>query len=310
MNKSTVLKRAFKSMWRQNQNNCICPMNPRLDGKLALVTGGNAGIGLETCKGLIKRGAEVVILARNVQKAKYAMHIIENELNSRVHFVSLDLADLNSVTSAVENLGTLFPDRKIDVFIANAGIWPKKYSNSIQGYEIAFATNVLGHHALIRNLQNRSKINTDSRIVMLTGDIYILADNCTPNFLYKSIKGRQEAYSRSKLGNLWWVHEWNKRNKGIEVYAVHPGIVDSNLTIKSGRVGNLIKKKFLLSIEDGSQMSLFCATQPYLKSGGYYHNTMGHMKLRKDDPASDDSKASAFWELLEELVKEYILPKE
>ncbi|GAF99217.1 unnamed protein product, partial [marine sediment metagenome] len=237
-------------------------------------------------------------------------HIIENELNSRVHFVSLDLADLNSVTSAVENLGTLFPDRKIDVFIANAGIWPKKYSNSIQGYEIAFATNVLGHHALIRNLQNRSKINTDSRIVMLTGDIYILADNCTPNFLYKSIKGRQEAYSRSKLGNLWWVHEWNKRNKGIEVYAVHPGIVDSNLTIKSGRVGNLIKKKFLLSIEDGSQMSLFCATQPYLKSGGYYHNTMGHMKLRKDDPASDDSKASAFWELLEELVKEYILPKE
>ncbi len=126
MNKSTVLKRAFKSMWRQNQNNCICPMNPRLDGKLALVTGGNGGIGLETCKGLIKRGAEVVILARNVQKAKYAMHIIKNELNSRVHFVSLDLADLNSVTSAVENLGTLFPDRKIDVFIANAGIWPKK----------------------------------------------------------------------------------------------------------------------------------------------------------------------------------------
>jgi NAD(P)-dependent dehydrogenase (short-subunit alcohol dehydrogenase family) len=205
-------------------------MNPRLDGKLALVTGGNAGIGLETCKGLIKRGAEVVILARNVQKAKYAMHIIENELNSRVHFVSLDLADLNSVTSAVENLGTLFPDRKIDVFIANAGIWPKKYSNSIQGYEIAYATNVLGHHVLIRNLQNRLKINTDSRIVMLTGDIYILADNCTPNFLYKSIKGRQEAYSRSKLGNLWWVHEWSKRNKGIEVYAVHPGIVDSNLT--------------------------------------------------------------------------------
>ena len=142
-------KRLFKNIWRQSHHTTYCPGEPRLDGKLALVTGGNGGIGLETSKGLAQRGAEVVILARNLSKADQVIQDIKKMTGSDVHFIPFDLADLETVIPATDEINKKFPNRTIDLFIANAGIVPTQYSQSTQGFELSFATNVLGHHALI-----------------------------------------------------------------------------------------------------------------------------------------------------------------
>jgi retinol dehydrogenase 12 len=294
--------RMFRCIWQQKSNTAVCLDEPRLDGKLAIVTGGNNGIGFETCKGLAQRGAEVVILSRDRSKAEHAIQDIKKITDSEVHFIPLDLSDLETVIPAVGEIKQKYPNRSIDILIANAGIVASRYSKSAQGFELSFAVNVLGHHALIRQLHNNSKLSTGSRIVMLTGDIYFRANECTPDYKFSDKKGAMTAYCRSKLGNLWWVNEWSKRYKDIEAYAVHPGVVNSNLGGEAGGFASWLRSKIMISTEVGAQTSLVCATQNGLISGGYYHNTMGRMQLSHEDPGSDIKKSADFWEKLENIT--------
>jgi NAD(P)-dependent dehydrogenase (short-subunit alcohol dehydrogenase family) len=302
---TSTIKRMFKNMWRQSLKTSICPAEPRLDGKLALVTGGNLGIGLETCKGLAQRGADIIILARKKSKAEQAVQEISLSTNVKVEFIQCDLGNLENVILAKDEISEKWPDRKIDLLIANAGIVANCYSQSEQGFELTFAVNVLGHHALIKSLRNHSKLSSTARIVMLTGDIYFLARECTPNFKYTGRKGNVHAYSRSKLGNLWWVKEWAKRYKGIDAYAVHPGGVNSGLGGEVGAIGRWIRKKLGITTELGAQMSLWCATQKNLTSGGYYHNTMGYIQLSENDPGTNAENAGRLWNNLEEITAHY-----
>jgi retinol dehydrogenase 12 len=303
---TSTLKRMFKIMWRQSIKTSHCPTEPRLDGKLALVTGGNFGIGLETCKGLAIRGADIIILARDKFKAEQAIQGMNLVSSTKVDFIQCDLADLESVIAATDEVSLKWSNRKVDLLIANAGIVPNRYSQSVQGFEFSFAVNVLGHHALIKNLYIHSKFSSTARIVMLTGDIYFLARESTPDFKYEGKKGNREAYSRSKLGNLWWVKEWSKRYTEIDAYAVHPGVVDSGLGGETGTIGKLVREKLLISTELGAQTSLWCATQKNLKSGGYYHNTMGNVQLSEHDPGANAEKSEILWNRLEEIVAHYL----
>ena len=141
----------------------------------------------------------------------------------------------------------------------------------------------------------------------LSGRVLVhCAKECTPDFHYAGNKGAEDAYFRSKLGNLWWVKEWTKRYKGINAYAVHPGVVASNLGGEASGFARWVRSKIMISTEEGSQTSLLCATQNSLIPGEYYHNTMGHVKLRSDDPGSNTLKAAELWETLEEITADYV----
>jgi NAD(P)-dependent dehydrogenase (short-subunit alcohol dehydrogenase family) len=298
--KSNVI-RLFKAMWRQAAYTPRCPDTPRLDGKLALVTGGNRGIGYETSKGLALRGADVIILARSVENGEAAVQRIGSEIGYEVSYQHLDLADLDSVVRAIDEFTARWVSRKIDIFVANAGIWPQKPSLSAQGYEIAFATNVLGHHLLIRRLLARSRFVPDARLLMLTGDIYVFANDCTPDYIYENRFSAGQTYNRSKLGNLWLVHEYARRNRHLQTFAVHPGVIASGLGGQTEGKADAMS----ISTELGAQTSLICATQPGLISGAYYHNTMGRVILPDADLAADACRASEFWELLDNLLSSY-----
>ncbi|HVY49825.1 MAG TPA: SDR family NAD(P)-dependent oxidoreductase [Minicystis sp.] len=281
-----------------------CPESPRLDGKLAVVTGGNAGVGIEIARGLARRGAEVIVAARTASTAAAACERIARETDAKATHAALDLSDLESVVGASQRIREIAGGRPVDVLVANAGVWPREYATSKQGHEIAFATNTLGHHLLVRRMLEDGLLRA-TRVVVLTGDIYVRVRDCTSDFRYEGSSGGALAYCRSKLGNLWFAAELQRRHPELFVVSVHPGVIDSGLTGKAEGLEAAMKKRFLLDVEGGAQTPLFCATQPGLERGGYYHNTLGRVRLPRGDAAADEAKAKALWARLEELSAPY-----
>jgi NAD(P)-dependent dehydrogenase (short-subunit alcohol dehydrogenase family) len=298
----SVLPRLLRCLWRQAERSAVCPATPRLDGRLALVTGGSRGIGLETSRGLAARGAEVISAARGEEAGAQSTEMLRAAFERPAHFVAADLSDLRTLAATLDRIERILGGRSLDAVVANAGLWPTRHRLSAQGHEIAFATNVLGHHALIRGLLEREILAEEARVVVVTGDIYILARECSGDFAYRGAFGGQRAYCRSKLGNLWYARELARRHPALRVHAVHPGVVASGLGGGRGGIGGALKRVLMLPLEAGAQTSLFCATQPGLESGAYYHNTLGRVEPRPDDPASDLMRAAALWERVERLV--------
>ena len=277
------VRRIAAATWRQNARSLRCPATPRLDGKRALVTGGNAGIGTAISRGLLARGAEVVSASRSAAKDAG---------------VTLDLSDLRSVHEASRVLAERHAP--LDVVICNAGLWPQRYKTSAQGHELAFATNVLGHFTLLRDLIGARALAANARVVILTGDIYVLASECTSDFAYQNALGGMQAYCRSKLGDIWIARELQRRHPELHVAIAHPGVVATGLGGTPSPGVDRIRRSFILPIERGAETSLFCATQPIAK-GAYIHNTLGEVTFGRDDPGGDDASAERLWDLCEAL---------
>jgi NAD(P)-dependent dehydrogenase (short-subunit alcohol dehydrogenase family) len=218
-----------------------------------------------------------------------------------MELVEMDLEDLDSVRRAATEIARAAGGRRLDLLVENAGVFPRRYARTRQGHEIAFGVNLLGHFALRRELQRLGALAA-GRVVVLTGDIYILASACTPDFRYRGPLGGMQAYCRSKLGNLWIAAELARRAPELEVRTVHPGVVATNLGGEVSGLGVWIKRQLMIPPELGAQMPLLCATQPGLPSGGYWHNVHGRMRLAPEDPASDAAGAAKLWETCEALA--------
>ncbi len=299
---SGFLRRMVGCIWRQAARCLRCPDEPRLDGRTALVTGANGGIGLETARGLARRGAAVVLACRDPGRASDALEVIRADVPGvEASLLPLDLSDLTSVREAADALAHGRGDRPLDVVVANAGVWLREYAETAAGVELTFATNVLGHHALLTGLRRRSLLR-GARVVVLTGDIYVLAHGCTPDFRYRGAWGAQRAYGRSKLGNLWLAGQMAARWSDIHVVAVHPGVVATGLVGEPGGGGQGLRGRALLTAEQGAQASLIGSTQPGLPSGSYLHNPRGRMLLRGSDPACDVDGAMALWDICDALI--------
>ena len=202
----------------------------------------------------------MIIAARTASTAEEARARIAEETGAKVKTVALDLADLDDVAAAVGRIREAAGDRAVDVFVANAGLWPADHQKSPQGHEIAFATNTLGHHALIKGMLGARLLGAGARVVILTGDIYIRASECTSDYTYEGKSGGALAYCRSKLGNLWFVGELQRRHPELEVVAVHPGVIDSNLGGKAEGLGKKMRPLVMIDTLSGAQAPLFCAT--------------------------------------------------
>ena len=293
--------RIFRAMWRQKTKTPNCPDQPRLDGKLALVTGGNHGIGFETTLGLVERGAEVIILARNETKSRKAIEKIGETVHNKVHFIRMDLADIDSVLSATREIAQVFPGRKVDLLIANAGITPNGYSTSTQGYELGFAVNILGHHVLFMACHDQSLLQDNAQIISVAGDIYIMGKKSAPDY-FTNEDSVTNSYCQSKLGCMWWGLELHRKYPKLSVNIVHPGVVATGLGGEAhGRFRQLLRKSLMLTPKEGAQTTLICATQKGVVQGGYYHNTMGQIILPINDPAVNLKNVEEFWNLLENI---------
>ena len=128
-----TLRRTAMCLWRQGARSLQCPTGPRLDGTVALVTGGMRGIGRATSLGLAARGAEVIAASRG--KGAVAEEL-GRDSETLSHFVSLDLGDLIQIERCVEDLAKQLGGKRLQIVIANAGLWPTRHAVSAQGHEL------------------------------------------------------------------------------------------------------------------------------------------------------------------------------
>ncbi len=296
-------RRILSCMIAQGRRTQVCPIQPRLDGKLALVTGGTGGIGREVVRGLARRGADVVVAARGHADTAAECSSWSEETGAKIHFIRMDLGSVPSVLAAASSLKAAFPDRELAILCANAGVVPRRAAQNLDGIETAYATNCLGHQVLIRTLLDRGLMARGARIVVTTGDIYVLASACTADY---SGSG-WPAYCRSKLGNLWQV-AWLAQSYPDQTFvAVHPGVVATGLEGPTTGLAGAFKRWLFLSPEAGAQASLIAATQPNVDSGSYFHNVHGWMRLSAADAARDQTGLRAFAEQLEHLSAPHLL---
>lgn len=306
---SRMLSAVFMQGWYTSS--CDEPKETMVTGKTVLLTGGSVGIGFETAKGLVQRGAYVIIVNRTASKLEEARRKLAAFCadGGVVDTMTLDLSDLGAVSDFGRRFSVKYPGRKIDLLIENAGLWPRSHSNSPQGYESAVATNLLGHY-LLRSILHKNRVLAEqARIVVVTGDIYIKADDCTLQFDYGG-EGEM-AYCRSKLGVHWLFNEFHLQYPEYEMLIVHPGVIRTELALDDNAMFGLsrwLKSAILLDEAAGCQTTLIAAVAPSSKiiNGGYYHNTCGLMNLEPEDPVNNKVKSQALCAAVNAAIQPYL----
>ena len=208
-----------------------CRSKKRLDGKTAIVTGANTGIGKETAIDLAKRGARVIVACRDEKRGSDAVRDIKAASKSEeVMMKKLDLASLASVRQFSEEI--LQEESHIDLLINNAGVMLCPYRLTEDGFEMQFGTNHLGHFLLTNLLLDRIKESAPSRIVTVSSTANYRGSLDFDNMMWAN--GGYSAlgsYTRSKLANVMFSRELAKRleGTGVSTYSLHPGVINTDL---------------------------------------------------------------------------------
>jgi short-subunit dehydrogenase len=289
-----------------------------LKDKIAVVTGANSGLGFETAKALVAKGATVLIACRNSQKAEVAATALRGAGPGNVTVISLDLSDLESVEKTATLIGEEAPS--LDLLINNAGIMGVPLSHTKQGVELQLGTNHVGHFALTARLFPLVAKAQAGRIVTVSsnlhkGAVLDLADTASSN----SYSG-QKAYGRSKLANLLFALELNRRLEaaGSSVISVgaHPGWSRSQLaangpgasTSPLSKVFSTLATKLGQKTSTGALPTLYGALGEDIHGGDYLGPKYAlelfgpPEKVKPSATASDPELAKALWQWTAELT--------
>ncbi|BES93584.1 retinol dehydrogenase [Nesidiocoris tenuis] len=294
-----------------------CVSNARLDGKTTIVTGSNTGIGKATAEEFARRGAKVIMACRNVEKGEKAAtdirKALENVENSgEVIVMHLDLSSLESVRKCAAEI--INNESQIHILVNNAGIMMCPRELTVDGYEMQFATNHLGHFLLTLLLLPTILASAPARIVNVSSKLHLWArsmyfdDINLANKSYSPVLG----YGRSKLANILFTKELAERLKGtgVTAYSLHPGVVSTELSrhvdtafIPGARwfydkMGWIFRKTPV----QGAQTTLHCALDEKAgnESGLYYDDCV---VTTPTSCARDSAMAKELWEKSLEMVQ-------
>jgi NAD(P)-dependent dehydrogenase (short-subunit alcohol dehydrogenase family) len=281
-----------------------------MNGKVVVITGGNAGIGKEAAVGLARAGATVVITARDADRGRAALEEIRERVDGAdVAVMELDLASLASVERFADDVLDRYD--RLDVLVNNAGLVMSRRTATEDGFETTFGVNHLGHFALTNLLLDRLRTNPDgARVVNVSSHGHKLArrgldfDDLQSTRAYSAFP----VYCRSKLANVLFTRELGRRLAGdaVTVNALHPGFVRTDFGRdgdSSGlyALGTRLGTPFALSPAKGARTSVYLASSPEVDrvTGGYF------FKCRPAQPsgaARDDDAARRLWDQSIELV--------
>jgi NAD(P)-dependent dehydrogenase (short-subunit alcohol dehydrogenase family) len=290
---------------------------PPQEGKTILITGANSGLGLRSAEALALAGARVLLACRNPTKAAEALGTVQAKATGPApEVVTLDLADLSSVETAAKDVANR-TDR-LDVLMNNAGVMAIPLARTADGFEMQFGTNHLGHFALTGRLlplllqAKRPRVVTTSSQVHRIGRMRFEDPQWEHGYL------KWLAYGQSKLANLLFAYELDRRAKTAEATlvsaAAHPGYASTHLQAAGpgreansvmGRLMDLGNQFFAQSDAMGALPQLYAATMPELEGGEYYgpsgvFEMQGHPKrVQSTSGSRDEAAAARLWTLSE-----------
>jgi NAD(P)-dependent dehydrogenase (short-subunit alcohol dehydrogenase family) len=289
---------------------------PDQRGRVAVVTGGNSGLGLVTARELARAGAHVVMACRDAGKAEVARRAIETAVPSAtVEVAALDLGSLASVRTFAESF--LAAHDGLDLLVNNAGIMAPPRRVTADGFELQLGTNHLGHFALTGLLLGAMEGRADARVVTLSSGAHRIGRIDFSDLQRERRYNRWRAYGQSKLANLLFALELDRRlqanGSSVRSLAAHPGYAATNLQSTGPPmldrmvmvVGNAVIAQ---SAEMGALPSLYAATEPRLEGGTFigpdgFAEQRGHPKpVAPSAAARDEAVARRLWDASEELT--------
>ncbi|XP_011639337.1 retinol dehydrogenase 11-like [Pogonomyrmex barbatus] len=300
----------------------LCTSKARLDGKTAVITGANTGIGKETAKDFYKRGARVILACRNMEKTQIAIEDIkcnsflsaeDKQLKYKLGelvFYPLDLCSLKSVKECASMI--LTREQAIHILVNNAGVMMCPYEITEDGFEIQLQSNYLGHFLLTLLLLPKMQLSAPGcRIVNVSSVGYIFGkihfDDINLKNSYNYFRP-WKAYMQSKLANIMFTKELARRLKeakisGINVYSLHPGVIKTELgrnfnrTIIPGATFffKYIMRPFIKNPKEGAQTTIYCAVDEKAadETGLYYSECRVTTPYRF---ARDDQTIKNLWD--------------
>ncbi|WP_326777916.1 SDR family NAD(P)-dependent oxidoreductase [Streptomyces sp. NBC_01445] len=287
-----------------------------LTGRLALVTGGYSGIGAETTRALAKAGARVVVPARRVGAAQENLAGIDG-----VEVEEMDLGDLDSVRAFAERF--LATGRPLDIVIDSAGIMACPETRVGPGWEAQFATNHLGHFALINRLWPALEPG-GARVVSVSSTGHHASGIRWDDVHWRHGYDKWEAYGQAKTANALFAVELDRRGqrRGVRAFSLHPGGILTPLQrhlprqemVERGWIdedGNLLHPDAFKTPQQGAATQVWAATSPQLDGmGGVYLEDCDIAEPAPADGsrvgvkewATDPEQAARLWALSAELT--------
>jgi NAD(P)-dependent dehydrogenase (short-subunit alcohol dehydrogenase family) len=294
---------------------------PNLRDKLAIVTGANSGLGLETTRALARKGAKVIMACRSASKAKSAVDelVADGIARERLELRTLDLSSLASIRSFAEELRESYP--RVDLLFNNAGVMALPFVQTADGFEMQIGTNHLGHFALTGLLLDRLLASEGARVVTVSSIMHKYGSIRFEDLCWERGYRRWPAYCQSKLANLLFCFELQRKfeasGRGLLSVASHPGYAATNL---QGVAPRMLGSRFLQGFyaignavlaqnaAGGALPSLYAATAADVR-GGEFFGPGGVMELkgppkrvRAIRDAHDQDAAQRLWALSQELT--------
>lgn len=276
----------------------------QMQGKVVLITGANTGIGRVTARELALQGAHVFLACRSREKTEPVLQEIAalSHGQAKAEYLPLDLGDLGSVRRCAEQF--LARGLPLHLLINNAGLAGQR-GMTASGFELAFGTCHVGHFLLTQLLLERLKASAPARVVVVASTAHRHAKTIDFDALTRKTRTRTAfpEYAVAKLANILFAAELARRleGTGVTTYALHPGVVASDVWRSVPWPFDKLMKRFMLTTEQGAATTLYCATEPALasQSGLYYDDC----KLKTPtNLAQDKALAQRLWEASERWV--------
>ncbi|KAH7941718.1 hypothetical protein HPB49_016530 [Dermacentor silvarum] len=288
-------------LFKEYVGGCRYDNDKRLDDKVVVITGANTGLGRAAAKEFATRGASVIMACRDLTKCRRVRReILTQTQNKRVVCEELDLASLESIRNFAARINDSV--KQVDILVNNAGVMRCPKLLTKDGFEMQLGVNHLGHFYLTGLLLDKIKAAAPSRVVNVSSIAHQRGKINYTDFNSEKEYDPADAYNQSKLANVLFTKELAQKLKGtgVSVFAVHPGIVNTEITrhmgIASSWTAAVFAKPFLWLFtktpKQGVQGILYCALADGIEehSGKYFCNC----KVTTPNPIAEDKLASSW----------------